>query len=153
MAGQDVVIPISHSTHKFRFLKLYDSWFKLFHSSHPQNPCSTAGVAFLLNKELIDTEHVMTYDLIPGRAIMISVPWHKGEVLAVLNIYAYNKPKDRSEMWTELWEKRKTNADLPFPSVPVSFQRLKSLLKLEDRWRKTFPDSLDSTCVQYRTDL
>ncbi|KAJ6506686.1 Endonuclease/exonuclease/phosphatase [Mycena sanguinolenta] len=214
LAGRDIGLPMSHSSHKFKFLKntidmrcigimalqethldqpaadqfddIYQSWFKLLFSSHPENPTATAGVGFILNKKLIDTEHVLTYDLVPGRAIMISVPWHKGEVLTVLNIYAHNKPHEQNDLWTKLWEKWRDNPNLPFPSVlmgdwnfvedtkdrlattqrnannntlpnpipsiPASFQRLKSLFKLEDGWRSTFPDTLHYTCVQYRTN-
>jgi hypothetical protein len=38
-------------------------------------------------------------------------------VFQMVNIYAHNKPKDPDAMWTELWEKWKTAANLPFPSV------------------------------------
>ncbi|KAF8175012.1 Endonuclease/exonuclease/phosphatase, partial [Mycena galopus ATCC 62051] len=159
------------------FEGIYQSWFKLVYSAHPENPCATAGVAFLLNKKWIDTENIRTYDLIPGRALMVSIPWHKGGVLNVLNIYAPNKPKERDNMWTKLWENWRRDIHLPLPtiilgdwnfvedprdrlstkktdglrispSVPASFQRLKSLLKMEDGWRSTFPDSLEYTWTQ-----
>jgi exonuclease III len=60
------------------FQAVYKHWFKLIHSTHPIKPKSTAGVAFLLNKKFIDVDHVETFEMAPGRALMISVPWHKG---------------------------------------------------------------------------
>jgi hypothetical protein len=105
---------------------------------------------------------------------MIVIPWHKGESLNILNIYAPNKPKDRDKMWKELWKKWAEDPQLPFPAivfgdwnfvedpidrnsgtieiVPESFKRLKDLFHLIDGWRATFPDSRDYTCVQHRKD-
>ncbi|KAJ7829634.1 hypothetical protein B0H13DRAFT_2372455 [Mycena leptocephala] len=75
---------------------------KLYHSAYPEKPSSTAGVAFVLNKKFVDTENIREYDLIPGRAHMIVIPWHKGESLNILNIYAPNRPEEQDQMGLEL---------------------------------------------------
>jgi exonuclease III len=85
-----------------QFNNVFGRWFKLYHSAHPDKPCSTAGVAFVLNKKFLDTENVREYELIPGRALMIVIPWHNGESLNILNIYAPNRPEERDHMWKGL---------------------------------------------------
>ncbi|KAJ6548521.1 Endonuclease/exonuclease/phosphatase [Mycena capillaripes] len=157
-----------------QFCDVYHSWFNLIHSAHHSAPTSTAGVAFLLNKKFIDVQHVKIYSLVPGRALMLTIPWHKDRSLTILNIYAPNKPQERDALWTELWMKWKADSSLPFPCVvlgdwnfvedgidrlsgnvapiPDSFWRLKSLLRLEDGWRATFPDDRQYTCIQRRTN-
>jgi exonuclease III len=119
-------------------------------------------------------ENIREYELIPGRALMIVIPWHKGESLTILNIYAPNCPEERDEMWKELWEKWADDPQLPFPDialgdwnfvedpmdrnsgsteiVPDSFKKLKNLLRLHDGWRAAFPHTREYTCVQLRTD-
>ncbi|KAJ7687517.1 Endonuclease/exonuclease/phosphatase, partial [Mycena rosella] len=156
------------------FHKIYQSWFKTIHSAHPTSPNSTAGVAFLLNKKFIDVEHVQEIELIPGHALMINIPWHKGRTVTILNIYTPSTPQERDKMWTQLWTNWKNDTHLPFPnivlgdwnfledtrdrlsvgrvSVPTSFKRLKSLLQIEDGWRNIFPDDRQYTFIQPQTD-
>jgi exonuclease III len=202
IAGRETNVSMSDSNHKLKFLKqmvdenrlgilaiqethlddaaaaefhtLYHSWFKIIHSANPDNPTSTAGVAFLLNRKFIDVEHTRMYEMEPARALMICVPWHKGQTLTVLNIYASNTPRERNEMWARLWVKWKDNPNLPLPDivlgdwnfvedardrlsggktiVPAGFIRLKALLQIEDAWRNTFEDERGYSCIQRRTD-
>ncbi|KAJ6602577.1 hypothetical protein DFH09DRAFT_1068962 [Mycena vulgaris] len=133
IAGRDSASPANRSNHKFKFLKHtvdeqslgvlamqethmddagatqlhnnYSSWFKIIHSADSLAPTTTADVAFLLNRKFIDVEHTQIFELVPGRALMINVPWHKGQTLTILNIYAPNTPQERDELWTELWSK------------------------------------------------
>ncbi|KAJ7679586.1 hypothetical protein B0H17DRAFT_1139122 [Mycena rosella] len=178
IAGRDIATHMSRSNHKSKFVKrmvdenrlgilamqethlddcgaadfhkIYQSWFKTIHSAHPTSPNSTAGVAFLLNGKFIDIEHVQEIELIPGHALMINIPWHKGRTVTILNIYAPSTLQERDKMWTQLWTKWKNDTHLPFPNivlgdwnfvedtrdrlsvgrvfVPTSFKRLKSLL-------------------------
>jgi hypothetical protein len=79
IAGHDVNMSMHNRNHKFQFLKqtidennlgvlgiqethldiesatqfnnVFRRWFKIYHSAHPEKPCSTAGVAFVLNKK------------------------------------------------------------------------------------------------------
>ncbi|KAJ6523759.1 Endonuclease/exonuclease/phosphatase, partial [Mycena capillaripes] len=156
------------------FDKIYNRWFGLINSPSAINTSSTAGVAFLLNRKFIDVDHVQVFHLDPGRALLISVPWHKGQTLNILNIYAPNTPRDREELWIRLWTQWKENPRLPLPdvvlgdwnfiedprdrlsarkeTVPISFNRLKSLFQMEDGWRNTFPDDRQYTCIQRRTN-
>ncbi|KAJ6483186.1 hypothetical protein C8R45DRAFT_931810 [Mycena sanguinolenta] len=114
IAGCEANLSMHNKYHKFKFLKrtidvnnlgvlgiqethfdnesaaqfnnMYHRWLKLYYSADPKKPSSTAGVAFVLNKKLVDTDNVREYELIPGRALMIVIPWHQGESLNILNI-------------------------------------------------------------------
>ena len=47
--------------------------FDLHYSYDPDNPRSTAGVAFLINKALITPEHIRVRTIIPGRAALLTI--------------------------------------------------------------------------------
>jgi hypothetical protein len=51
----------------------------------------------VLNKRFLDTENIREYELIPGRALMIVIPWHDGEFLNILNIYAPNRAEEHGK--------------------------------------------------------
>jgi exonuclease III len=199
IAGRESHISMHHKAHKFKFLKqtidennlgilgiqeshfdaesasqfnnVFNRWFKLY---YPEKPCSTAGVAFVLNKKYLYTENIREYELIPGRAFMIVIPWHSGQSLKIQNIYAPDRPEERDEMRKLLRKKWAENPQFPFPNItlgdwnfvedpldrnsgaidniPQSFKILKHLWCLYDGWRGTFPDTRDYTCTQRRRD-
>lgn len=62
----------------------------IMYSSHPDN-VNSQGVAIVLNKEMLHTDKAVSVPIIPGRALLTSIPWHQTRVLHVLNnIYALN---------------------------------------------------------------
>jgi exonuclease III len=101
-----------------QFNNTFNRWFKLYYSAHPRKSCSTAGVAFVLNKKYADTENIREYELIPGRALMIVIPW-QGDSLNILNIYAPNRLDERDKMWKELWKKWADDPHLRFPNIAL----------------------------------
>ncbi|KAJ7701338.1 hypothetical protein B0H16DRAFT_1277331, partial [Mycena metata] len=44
-------------------------------STDPNEP-NKKGIAIALNKQLTNVEGVKTWRLIPGRAILVQIPWH-----------------------------------------------------------------------------
>jgi hypothetical protein len=48
------------------------------------------GVTIILNKELANIKGIEQQDVIPGRAMLIILPWHSNLSLTILNIYALN---------------------------------------------------------------
>ncbi|KAJ6451990.1 Endonuclease/exonuclease/phosphatase, partial [Mycena vitilis] len=158
-----------------QFNNIYGKWFKMFNSGHPIKPHSTAGVGFLLNKKYVDTENVKEYTLVEGHAIMLCIPSHRGETVNILNIYAPNTPAERNKMWAQIWHCYLNDASLPLPTeilgdwnfvedtkdrtsnkdetVPLSFECLKALFRMQDGWRTTFPDAKEYTCFQKRRSV
>ena len=60
-------------------------------SSHPTNPRAKAGVAFMINKKLINPDEITTHELIPGRALMLKIKWLGKCSATILNVYTPNQ--------------------------------------------------------------
>ncbi|KAG1760575.1 Endonuclease/exonuclease/phosphatase [Suillus occidentalis] len=130
---------------------------------------SAKGVAVVLNKNLVNTSGVKTHDLVPGRALLVIVPWRKSDTLKILAIYAPNDPQSNQYFWEYLSSKLR---GLPHPDImlgdfnlvedaldrlppkqdsqgPTSkLTELRSRLKLRDGWRTEHPDTLQYTFAQ-----
>lgn len=71
---------------------LYQCRLSVFNSALQENPTASAGVAFVINKELLRAEDVRFHSLIPGHAIFISFQWQPGSILSLINVYAHQTP-------------------------------------------------------------
>ncbi|RDB23311.1 Transposon TX1 uncharacterized protein [Hypsizygus marmoreus] len=136
---------------------------RVIHSIDADHP-NAKGVAIVLNKRLTNVENIETYEIIPGRALMIVIPWHAELKLAILNVYAPNAARENGEFWTTLkgkWED--VNSRLPFPDLMLGdfnvvedaidrlpshpdsptaaepLADLKSTFQLQDGWREVHP--------------
>ncbi|KZT25978.1 DNase I-like protein, partial [Neolentinus lepideus HHB14362 ss-1] len=98
--------------------KLFGKRLMVINSHDPDRPTASAGVAFILNREITDTAHTDTRVIIPGRAILLSTTWHTSERFTILNIYAPNDYAQHSEFWHKIsayW----TDNNLPKPDFMV----------------------------------
>ncbi|KIJ60424.1 hypothetical protein HYDPIDRAFT_61309, partial [Hydnomerulius pinastri MD-312] len=110
-------------------------------------------------------------ELVPERAILAMIPWHKEEHLHILNIYAPNEHSANEAFWQELKDKLK---GLPKPDLMLSdfnlvedvldrlpshmdthlateaLSDLKRELNLVDGWRAVNPDHTAFTFSQSR---
>jgi exonuclease III len=136
----------------------------IYHSPNPDNP-STRGIAIVLNRELTNTKGIQTYYLIPGRAILVVVPWHGKQTHTILGVYAPAESMEENEkFWDTLTELYMTT-DLPIPDslggdfnlveepidrmphrrygqgAKAALARFKRLLDLKDGWRTINPDT------------
>ena len=126
------------------------------------------GVSFVINRELVDTTVLQTYDLIPGRALMLSLHWHGDQRLSLLNIYAPNSAPENAAFWPTL-QTALSQGGIPRPDVilgdfnvvldgidrfpmhadhPAAVDALTSLLTLfglEDGWRMSEPTAATFT--------
>ena len=131
------------------------------HTSDPQRP-NAKGVAIVINKYLLPWKETTVYNIIPGRAMLMTVPWHKESRINVLAIYAPNAPAENADMWRSLKDKWNLS-EFPMPDillgdfniVETSLDRLpahpdprstvneleefKSDLSLMDGWRHNNP--------------
>ena len=144
---------------------MYGRRLAIFNSAS-DNPTASAGVALIVNKDLVNADHATATEIIPGRVILLEIPWHQTLTLKILNVYAPNAPKENTNFWAELnvtW----TSTNLPNPDIllgdfnmvedamdrmpqrPDEFQttealgRLTRRFGLHDGWRKTNPDELN----------
>jgi exonuclease III len=77
----------------------------IINSPDPERPTQSAGVAFALNKEVINTEDITVTEVIPGRAILLNIGWRDGQRLRVLNIYAPNVKAQQITFWDTLYDR------------------------------------------------
>ncbi|KAG1764439.1 Endonuclease/exonuclease/phosphatase [Suillus occidentalis] len=127
------------------------------------------GVALVLNKNLVSTSGVKTHELVPGRALLIIIPWRKDDTFKILVIYAPNDPQNNQYFWENVMSKLR---GLPHPDVmlgdfnlvedaldrlppkqdssgPTSkLKELRTRLRLRDGWRTENPDTLQYTFAQ-----
>ncbi|KAF7311280.1 Reverse transcriptase domain-containing protein [Mycena kentingensis (nom. inval.)] len=80
------------------------------------NPAAK-GVAVVLNRELTNTEGARTWNLIPGKAMLVQIPWYKKRTHTVLAVYA---PTESMEENANFWENLvniwlNTETELPAP--------------------------------------
>lgn len=147
---------------------LHEQFHRRLHvinSSVPERP-NAMGVAIVLNKNLVAWKEATAYVLVPGRAILVSVPWYKDCIINVMAVYAPNRESENADFWDLLRRKWLTNA-FPKPDVllgdfncveanidrlPLSqnaptaaraLEELKSEMGLMDGWRQENPNKLD----------
>ncbi|KAH9047206.1 Endonuclease/exonuclease/phosphatase, partial [Lactarius hengduanensis] len=77
----------------------------IVNSQLEENPRTSAGVAFVINKDLMDTNQIDKYELIKGRAIAIKLTWKNEETLLV-NIYAPNNKHKNQRFWEKVNRER-----------------------------------------------
>lgn len=63
------------------------------------------GVAIVMNKNLVNTSGMKVHELVPGRALLVIVPWRKSDTLKVLAIYAPNDPQNNQFFWDNVHSK------------------------------------------------
>lgn len=80
---------------------IFGKRLQVFNSQLERNPRSSAGVAFVLNKDLIEAKSVTTQELIKGRALAITVKWNDQET-TLINVYAPNRRQEHQEFWESI---------------------------------------------------
>ncbi|KAG2738232.1 DNase I-like protein, partial [Suillus brevipes Sb2] len=150
--------------HENQINTLYSRRLRVINSKDRERPGSSAGVAFVLNKELTNTENIEFKEIIPGRALILKTRWHNNEELTILNIYAPNNPAEHYNFWTTIKDsemgRNNQQIDLllgdfnltedPLDRAPArmdneaatdALRDLRETLNVHDSWRKTHPTS------------
>jgi exonuclease III len=78
---------------------------------------NAAGVAIVLNKQYVAWKEVSQWEIIPGRALLVQIPWrtNRENKKTILAIYAPNNPGENKAFWEELRGKWTSRGDLPIP--------------------------------------
>ena len=143
--------------------ELFTRRLAIYNSPDPDNPTGSAGVAFVINKEKVDTSGITMTTLIQGRAIFLSVPRKHDNNLHIINIYAPNDLSHHVDFWAEVtaqWlAKRLPTPHLmmgdfnlvedPLDRAPAradniaataALRTCRQTLDLQDIWRQNFPE-------------
>ncbi|KAI0336955.1 DNase I-like protein, partial [Trametopsis cervina] len=150
---------------------LFGKRLKILHSEPTDRASSSQGIAFVLNKERLNTSDARLRTIIPGRAALLSLTWHKQVHLKILNVYAPNDRAENELFWKSLAETWR-NESIPNPDIMTgdfnvveerkdrlperadhagSIHALQDLciqLRLVDTWREQYPDKREYTYVQ-----
>ncbi|KAJ7756077.1 Endonuclease/exonuclease/phosphatase [Mycena maculata] len=151
--------------------KLFGKRLQVYASIDPANP-QAKGVAIVINKEISNIVGIKAEEIIPGRALHLTIPWHGGSKLTVLAAYAPNDATE-SAQFLDLVEFKIRHLPKPnivlgdFNMVEDAIDRLphhkdprivteamltfKAKLHLLDGWRQTFPDQKGYTFLQSAT--
>src|SRR6266404_2370193 len=70
-------------------------------SPHPTNPRTSAGIAFVINRNLIRPDAYKSTTLIAGRAIELKLKWHESTITSLINVYAPNSKMEHPAFWEE----------------------------------------------------
>ncbi|KAH6918850.1 Endonuclease/exonuclease/phosphatase [Coprinopsis sp. MPI-PUGE-AT-0042] len=146
--------------------KQFRDQIHILNSGHPGNASNTAGIAVVINCRLVCWKRAKMKVLIPGRAILVQVPWHDtDQTLDILAVYAPNRDDENTDFWSKIKTHRN---NLPKPNVMMgdmnmveeaadrlpskpnaeskvnAMRSLKRKLDLIDRWRNEHPSELQS---------
>ncbi|KAI0738372.1 Endonuclease/exonuclease/phosphatase, partial [Daedaleopsis nitida] len=147
--------------------KMYKGKIKILHSAHPDRPTQKEGVAVVINRRLVNVTGVKMTEIVPGRAVQVSVPWNGESEMHVLGIYAPTSDGEpaRRQFFEQLEGYYTSHPGVPRPSVmagdfnnvedtvdrlPVGGAEGSSVVALDalkhtlglmmvDGWRETFP--------------
>lgn len=84
---------------------LYGKRMSVYNSHNHTNPGASAGVAFVINKESVRAHTVTTSELVPGRALLLTLKWNNNKKLTILNIYAPNAHHEHPGFWDKIRQK------------------------------------------------
>ena len=74
------------------------------HSADPQDPGRTGGVSIVIHKGLINTKNMTHQEVIPGRVILMEIPWGGDDKLRIMNVYAPTRNTEKAAFWSRLLE-------------------------------------------------
>ncbi|KAJ3925805.1 MAG: hypothetical protein NXY57DRAFT_1051616 [Lentinula lateritia] len=155
----------------------YGKQIQVFASHDPTNPTGKGGVAIVLNRRMIHAKNPRTYEIVPGKALLIQIVLHQKDNLSVLVVYAPNvsgnNGSENAAFWEEIKTYFETRPNIPKPDVMLgdcnmvesgmidrmpahddpeeaceALDNIKTLLQLRDGWRLTNPGDKSFSYMQ-----
>jgi len=119
MHTEKIAILVIQETHLDQVMtenlgKIFEKNLKILNSANPDSPRASAGVGFVINKQLIDPDEMEMHELIPGRAAILKIKWLKTCDATILNIYAPNERNQHPNFWAKTLTERRAKG-LPIP--------------------------------------
>ncbi|KAI0081461.1 DNase I-like protein, partial [Panus rudis PR-1116 ss-1] len=152
----------------------YGRRLKILHTSDPDDPSQKAGVAIVLNKDITNIKDIRYTVIVPGRALLLYLPWHKNLKLSILAVYAPNASNENTAFWNKVYEfwnlSREPQPDIILGDMNIvedsidrfpphlddnnsveALNDVKARFTLIDGWRTIYPDSREFTYYQSQT--
>ncbi len=99
--------------------RMFAKKLRVFHSEHPDAPTQREGVAIVLNARYVNTKEATATEIIPGRAIQVSIPCQGGDTKHLLCIYAPTSSgvAERKLFFTEVRKYFEDRPNFPRPHL------------------------------------
>ncbi|KAL1749169.1 Endonuclease/exonuclease/phosphatase, partial [Schizophyllum fasciatum] len=145
--------------------KFYQKTLQVFASTEGVGRANSTGVAIALNKSITNTADAEAHEIIPGRALMVTIHWHGLLKHSVLVTYAPAEGHGPNKEFWKTLRKRMRDLNLPSPDTHLgdhnmvedsidknpakdpnsgvlnAFLRFKNEHLLHDGWRSEYPDT------------
>ena len=92
--------------------KRFRNALHIVHSADPEDPNRTNGVSIAIHKSQMETKNITHHVVIPGRVIVIEIPWNEHDRMRIMNIYAPVKGTEKTSFWKRLLEAIEENENL-----------------------------------------
>ncbi|KAJ7925481.1 hypothetical protein B0H13DRAFT_1705884 [Mycena leptocephala] len=70
-------------------------------SRDPRTP-NANGVAIVLSKSTLKVDDLQTWEIVPGRALLLQTKRHDDSDLSILGVYAPNPPAENATFWEDI---------------------------------------------------
>lgn len=77
---------------------IYGGNLHIIHSFSPDS-ANAKGVALVINKKQANFKGVSSRIIIQGRAMIVTIPWHRNKTVTILNVYAPNEARENRIFW------------------------------------------------------
>ncbi|KAJ3741068.1 hypothetical protein EV360DRAFT_12407, partial [Lentinula raphanica] len=82
--------------------RIHGAHLKIYFSKKQDTP-NAAGIAFALNKNIMNTKGIQMYEVVAGHALLLEIDWHNNERLSILGIYAPNASmQENAKFWEQI---------------------------------------------------
>ncbi|KAL1938552.1 hypothetical protein VTO73DRAFT_11575 [Trametes versicolor] len=149
---------------------VFENTMTVLSSPDPVNPTAARGVAIAINKRILKDCAPLLRILVPGRAVLLTIPWTAERSLKIVNVYAPNESAANADFWSTLNSMNLGRVDLMLgdynvvedsadrlppredPEAPrLALQALCDRLLVTDGWRVSHPLDKGYTFLQEST--
>jgi len=139
-------------------------------SEDPDDPTGKAGVAFVINKTVLNPKELMTKELLPGWALFLKIKWLESRKTTLLNVYIPTTRAAQKPFWETVDAKRREGrtpcpefvlgdfnvtedkidrapAHLDNRTATEALRKIRLEWEIQDAWRHAHPNE---RCFTYR---
>ena len=126
---------------------IFEKNLKIMISADSDTPRASAGVGFVINKQLINPDEMEMHEIIPGRAALLKIKWLKTCTAMILNIYAPNERNQHPIFWAKTLTERRSKG------LPILDFTLGDFNVTEDAIDRMPPKLDDETAIAALRDV